>query len=102
MNIAVFSGGSFNHHDDDGIPELTSCAYGASHMALNEPNADASNGSCNAPNPRPGLGLFHRNAGTFPTMQVNNSQPQDQYDSSAHQHSLAGKKSKKTNCNVGD
>lgn len=89
--IYFCSSGSFNHHDDDGIPELTSCAYGAGHMVLNEPNADTSNGSCNATNPRPGIGLFHRNAGTFPSMQTNNPQPQDQYEPSTHQHNLAGK-----------
>lgn len=93
FKLNVFSGGSFNHHDDDAISELTSCAYGASHMALNESNADASNGSCNATNQRPAIGLFHRNATTFSSMQTNNSQPQDQYESSSHQHNLAGKES---------
>lgn len=59
-------------------------------MALNESNADVSNGSCNATNTRPGIGLFHRNAGTFSSMQTNNSQPPDQYEASSHQHNLAG------------
>lgn len=59
-------------------------------MVLNE-SSDIPNSSCSATNPRPGIALFHRNAGHFSTMQSNNSQPQDQYESGSHQHNLAGK-----------
>lgn len=84
------SGGSYSHHDEDAISELTSCAYSSSHLALNDSNPDVSNSTCGAANPRSGIPLFHRNAGTFSSMQTNNSQPQDQYEASAHQHNLAG------------
>lgn len=84
---SIFSGGNFNHHNEDEIPELTSCAYGASHMALNDSSPDISNGA----NSRSGIPIFHRNAGSFSSMQPNSSQPQDQYESTSHQHNLGGK-----------
>lgn len=60
-------------------------------MTSNE-NTDASNSSCPATSSRSGRGIFLQNSSSFSTMQPNSSQAQEQYETSPHQHNLAGNK----------